>query len=56
MKEHCLSRFDVNYNMEILPGQEIRSELRRLGSEFSFSGFVGDARHFDVGGVLIPRK
>lgn len=56
MKENCLSRFDVNYNMEILPGQEIRSELRRLGNDFSFSGFEGDARHFDVGGVLSPRK
>lgn len=56
MKASCLSRFDVNYNMEILPGQEIRSELRRLGDEFSFSGFNGDARHFDVGGVLTPRK
>lgn len=56
MKACCLSRFDVNYNMEILPGQEIRSELRRLGDEFSFSGFCGDARHFDVGGVLACRE
>lgn len=56
MKENCLSRFDVNYNLEILPGQQIRSELRRLGNDFSFSGFEGDARHFDVGGVLSARK
>ena len=56
MKENCLSRFDVNYNQEILPGQEIRSELRRLGSDFSFSGFHGETRHFDVGGVLTHRK
>ncbi|MBE5804475.1 MAG: hypothetical protein E7316_08185 [Clostridiales bacterium] len=56
MKEHCLSRFDVNYNMEILPGQQIRCELRRLGNDFSFSGFEGETRHFDVGGVLAPRK
>ena len=56
MKENCLSRFDVNYNLEILPGQQIRSELRRLGNDFSFSGFEGDTRHFDVGGVLSVRK
>lgn len=56
MTAHCLSRFDVNYNLEILPGQEIRCELRRLGNDFSFSGFEGDARHFDIGGVLAPRE
>ena len=56
MKEHCFSRFDVNYNLEILPGQEIRSELRRLGNEFSFSGFNDSTRHFDVGGTLRERE
>ena len=56
MTAYCLSRFDVNYNLEILPGQEIRCELRRLGNDFSFSGFEGDARHFDIGGVLAPRE
>lgn len=56
MKESCLSRFDVNYDVEIRPGQEIRTELRRLSEEFSFSGFEGDTRHFDVGGTLAPRK
>ena len=50
-----LGRFDVNYNMEIKPHQELRTELRRLGSDFSFSGFVGDERHFDIGGVLRER-
>ncbi|MBP3454588.1 MAG: hypothetical protein J6M20_12885 [Clostridia bacterium] len=56
MKTHCLSRFDVNYNLEILPGQEIRSELRRLSNEFSFSGFNDSTRHFDVGGTLRERE
>ena len=56
MKDSCLARFDVNYDVEVRPGQEVRTELRRLGEEFSFSGFEGDTRHFDVGGTLAPRK
>ena len=56
MRDCCLARFDVNYDVEIRPGQEIRTELRRLGDAFSFSGFEGDTRHFDVGGTLAPRK
>ena len=56
MKESCLRRFAVNYDLEVLPGQEIRTELRRLGDDFSFCGFEGDRRHFDVGGVLAPRS
>lgn len=55
LEKQCLARFDVNYNMEIRPGQEVRTELRRLGDDFSFSGFIGNERHFDVGGVLMGR-
>lgn len=55
MRQHCLSQFDVNFNLEILPGQDIRCQLRRLGNAFSFSGFEGDVRHFDVGGTLRER-
>lgn len=49
-----LAAFAINYNQEILPEQEVRTELRRLGNDFSFSGFHGEARSFDVGGVLRP--
>lgn len=52
MSRQHLARFDVNYNLEIRPGQHVRTELRRLGDVFSFSGFVGDDRHFDIGGEL----
>jgi len=55
MRENFLARFIVNYNTEIMPGQTIRTELHRLGEDFSFSGFEGDCRHFDVGGTLKPR-
>ncbi|MBQ8201107.1 MAG: hypothetical protein IJZ74_05005 [Clostridia bacterium] len=55
MKQYCLSRFVLNFNQEILPGQAIRTELHRQGDAFSFSGFEGDTRHFDVGGMLTPR-
>lgn len=55
MRQNTLARFDVNYNMEIRAGQEVRTELRRLSDEFSYSGFVSDERHFDVGGILRAR-
>ena len=56
MKTHCLSHFMLNFDAEIRPGQEIRTELRRLGNAFSFCGFHGEKRHFDIGGVLEERK
>ena len=52
MRRHVMTGFAVNYNLEILPGQEVRTVLHREGSRFSFSGFEGDVRHFDVGGTL----
>ncbi|MBQ8655245.1 MAG: hypothetical protein IJ507_09955 [Clostridia bacterium] len=56
MKDKCLRRFALNYDMEVLPGQALRTELRTLGDAFSFCGFDGEQRHFDVGGVLAERK
>ena len=52
MRTHEMRRFAVNYNQEILPGQEVRTVLRHDGNTFSFSGVEGDIRHFDVGGTL----
>ena len=52
MRNHAMKTFCVNYNQEILPGQEVRTVLHRDGGRFSFSGFEGDVRHFDVGGTL----
>jgi len=54
LRTHELASFALNYNQEILPDQEIRMELHRNGPDFSFSGFDGEKRHFDVGGVLRP--
>ena len=52
MRTHVMTTFCVNYNQEILPGQEVHTELHVDGSRFSYSGFEGDVRHFDVGGTL----
>lgn len=52
LRSHAMLQFAVNYNQEILPGQQVRTELRCEGDRFSFSGFEGDKRHFDVGGTL----
>lgn len=55
MTEKKLQHFSVNYANEIRPGQVIRTELRRLGDDFSFSGLEGETRHFDIGGTLTDR-
>ncbi len=52
MRSSEIRQFAVNYNQEILPGQEVRTVLHRDGDAFSFSGFEVDKRHFDVGGTL----
>ena len=52
MRTHVMTTFCVNYNQEILPGQKVHTELHVDGSRFSYSGFEGDVRHFDVGGTL----
>ena len=56
MREKCLQSFRLNFDMEVRPGQELRMELRQLGDAFSFCGFHGEERHFDIGGLLGDRK
>ncbi len=53
MRSHVMKQFALNFNQEILPGQEVRTVLRREDAAFSFSGFEGEKRHFDVGGTLV---
>ena len=57
MQENVLSRFLINYNQEIRPGEEIQTALRRSGNEFSYTG-IGSAGtcHFDIGGELRERQ
>ncbi|MBQ8556012.1 MAG: hypothetical protein IJ438_09100 [Clostridia bacterium] len=55
LRSQMIRQFAVNYNQEILPGQSVRTELRRAGDAFSFCGFEEDRRHFDVGGLLSAR-
>lgn len=54
LRDQELANFSVNFNQEILPSQHVQMQLRREGSLFSFSGFIGAERHFDVGGTLRP--
>ena len=56
MREMCFARFAINYDMELLPGQEVHAELRRLANDFSYCGFSNGTRHFDVGGVMTERR
>ena len=55
MRGAYLKHFAVNFDAEVMPMQQIRTELRRLGNDFSYCGFEGDKRHFDVGGLLAGR-
>ena len=55
MQEKCITAFDINYDAEILPGADIRTELTFDGDKFAFSGYDGAKRHFSVGGVLKNR-
>ena len=55
MKEMCLCHIVLNYNAEVRPGQAVQAQLRRLGNDFSYCGFVDGTRHFDVGGTLRKR-
>ena len=56
MRERELAHFEISYNAEIRPDQEIRTELRRMENAFSFSGYHGEKRCFDVGGTLRNRE
>ena len=55
MRANTLRRFTVNYDLEIRPGSEVRTELRIADGQFSYMGSVDGARHFDMGGTLGER-
>ncbi len=55
MRENWMHRFAINYDKEIVAGQQIKTLLGRDGESFSFSGVEGDQRHFDISGILLPR-
>jgi acyl-ACP thioesterase len=55
MHNNELAAFAINFNQELLPGQQARTELRRNDRHFSFCGFMDQTRCFDVGGTLRPR-
>ena len=56
LKDSCIMSFDANYDAEILPGAELRTELTMEGDRFAFCGYSGDKRHFSIGGRLGARK
>ncbi|MDO4484727.1 MAG: thioesterase [Clostridia bacterium] len=55
MREKQVKNFSINYNSEILPGQEVRTELSVKDDAFSYTGFHQGVRCFDVGGTLTDR-
>ena len=55
MGEHCLSSFCVNYDAEILPGEEIEMHLVRSGVDCCLTGSNGDKRCFEIGVRLRSR-
>lgn len=55
MREYCVMSFDANYDAEILPGTQLRTELTMSGDRFAFSGASDEKRHFSIGGMLAKR-
>ena len=55
MQSHELAHLLVNYQKEIRPGDEVRTELRQDGRNFSYRGFEGEEPHFAIAGELRPR-
>ena len=52
MRSSTMLQFAVNFNQEILPGQEVLTVLHRTENAFSFSGIADEKRYFDIGGTL----
>jgi len=42
LQENWIQSFDINYDAEILPGSEVRTELACADGRFSFLGFEGE--------------
>ena len=53
MRDKVITAFDVNYDTEILPGCEIRTELTMKGDDFAFIGYdMEGKKHFSISGKL----
>ncbi|MBQ8953164.1 MAG: hypothetical protein IJ048_03525 [Clostridia bacterium] len=52
LKEREIAWFDVNYDREILPGEEVRTELCREEDALTFCGFAGGSRCFGISVAL----
>ncbi len=56
MKQSHVMTFEVNYESEILPGSDVRTELVLNNDQFSILGYTNDMRHFAIGGQLSKRN
>ena len=52
LKDREIAWFDVNYDHEILPGEEVRTELCRDEDALTFCGYAGDKRCFGISAGL----
>lgn len=55
MREKCLHTLIINYAQEVLPGQTMKLHLKRQEDALILSGYHGDQRHFEMGGLLMDR-
>lgn len=55
MKDYCLHTLVINYAAEITPGQRMKLRLKRHEGAYILSGYHGDTRHFEMGGLLMKR-
>lgn len=53
--ERYIAGFDINYDAEVRPGAQLRTELARDGERFTFCGFTESRRAFAISGTLQPQ-
>lgn len=55
MQKYCLETIIVNYDAEVLPGQEITLRAFQNGLQYRVAGYREDKLHFEIGGKLRER-
>ena len=55
LRQYCPQSLIMNYNAEVLPGQEVALHLTRNGLDYRLAGYHGEKLAFEIGGRLKER-
>lgn len=56
MRENFLETLVVNYHAEVTPDQEIQLHVWQDGGQYRVAGYHEGHLHFELGGIMRPRK